>query len=159
NVRGLKYIRTTRPKTKVLYSNHEEFELGEFKVHPSSKQDQAIIVAAGITVHEAVKAIERLKAENIFVTLVDCYCLKPFNSKRFTDLVKKTGNKVIIVEDHYAEGGLGEMILSEVKNLDTSVEHLAIRELPHSGTKEKLMEEYSIDSKAIGRAVKKILNA
>ncbi|MEK6956165.1 MAG: transketolase, partial [Nanoarchaeota archaeon] len=156
NISGIKYIRTTRPKTLVIYNNREVFELGEFKILRQSKTDKAVIVGAGITVHEAIKASERLTQDDVDTAVVDCYCIKPFNGKRFVELVKKSGNKVVIVEDHYKEGGIGEMISSEVAGHGIEVEHLYIKEMPHSGTKEKLMEVHGINDKSIIRAVKRI---
>ncbi|HIH26265.1 transketolase [Candidatus Woesearchaeota archaeon] len=157
NISGIKYIRTTRPKTPVLYNNREVFELGEFKILKQSKNDKAVIVGAGITVHEAIKAAERLSQDDVETVIVDCYCIKPFNTKRFIELVKKSGNKVVIVEDHYKEGGIGEMIMAASAGNNIEFEHLCVREMPHSGTKEKLMEIEGINDKSIIRAVKRIL--
>ena len=131
NISGIKYIRTTRPKTPVIYNNREVFELGEFKILRQSKSDKALLVGAGITVHEAMKAAERLTQDDVDTAVVDCYCIKPFNGKRFVELAKKSGNKVVIVEDHYKEGGIGEMISSEVAGHGIEVEHLYIKEMPH----------------------------
>ncbi len=155
---GLKYIRTTRPKTPMVYKKTEKFEVGEFKVHTTQKQNSAVIAAAGITFHEAMKAAKRLEGEGIPVAVVDCYCIKPFNGKRFVDLLKKSNNTLVIVEDHYAEGGLGEMLLSEIKNENIAVEHLCVKEMPHSGSKERLLEEYNISEKAIVRTIRKLCN-
>ncbi|MBS3099309.1 transketolase, partial [Candidatus Pacearchaeota archaeon] len=108
-LRGLKYIRTTRGETPTLYSEKEKFDVGNFKVLKQDKKDKAVLVGAGITLHECLKASELLDEEKIKVAVVDLYCVKPFNSKKFIQFVKKHGKRMIIVEDHYPEGGIGEM--------------------------------------------------
>ena len=97
-------------------------------------------VEKGQKFDEAIKAAERLSQDDVETVIVDCYCIKPFNTKRFIELVKKSGNKVVIVEDHYKEGGIGEMIMAASAGNNIEFEHLCVREMPHSGTKEKLME-------------------
>ena len=154
NTEGLKYIRTTRPKTPVIYSNHDLFPLGDFKVLRSSHDDKVVIVGAGITVHEALKAYDILEKQGINVCVVDCYCVKPFNRARFLNLAMRSGNRVIVVEDHYTEGGIGEMIMHEMANTHVSVKSLAVNKMPHSGEPEVLMDKYGINYKAIVKAVK-----
>ncbi|MFH1376890.1 MAG: transketolase [Candidatus Woesearchaeota archaeon] len=149
-LKGIKYIRTTRPKTPVIYKNSENFKIGDFKVLKKSKKDKAVVVGSGITVHEALKAYKELKN----IAVIDLYCIKPFNSKKFIKFIKKHGNKVIIAEDHYKEGGIGEMLISELKNTNIKIKHLYIPEIPHSGTQEQLLNKYKINSKAIIKAVK-----
>ncbi len=156
NTKSIKYIRTTRAKTPVIYTNKDEFFINDFKVLKSSENDCAVLVGAGITLHEALKAYERLVSDNIHVAVVDLYCVKPFNSKKFLQLVKKSGSKVIVVEDHYSEGGIGEMISREFVGEGVVFEHLCINEIPHSGSKDKLMEFYGINDRAIVRTVRKI---
>ncbi len=149
NLGGIKYIRTTRGKTKIIYKNDENFELGEFKVLKESKKDKIVLVGAGITMQECLKANEELKNNKIETAVVDLYCIKPFNSKKFIDFVKKHGNKIIIVEDHYREGGIGEMLLYEIKNSGIELKHLFVKEIPHSGKPQELLEKFGIDSKTI----------
>ncbi len=146
---GIKYIRTTRPKTPVIYDNREKFDLGDFKILRESNKNKIVVAGAGITVHEALKAHEELKNKKQNIAVVDIYCVKPFNSKKFIDFVKKHGKKLIVVEDHYQEGGIGEMISSSLVNSGIKMKHLCVREIPHSGTKDELLEKYKIDSKAI----------
>ena len=148
---GIKYLRTTRGKTNVIYNNEEEFRLGEFKVVKSSNTDKAVILGSGITLHESLKAYEELKKQGINVTVVDCYCIKPFNHTKLIELVRKSGNKIIIVEDHYREGGIGEMILKGLVRTGIQTISLCVKELPHSGKPEELLERYGIDSKTIVR--------
>ncbi|MCH8945641.1 MAG: transketolase [Nanoarchaeota archaeon] len=154
-LKGLKYIRTTRPKTRVIYKNNEKFKLGDFKILKKSNKDHAVIASTGITTHEALKARDELKKQNFNVSVVDLYCIKPFDSKKFRNFVKKHGNKLVIVEDHYAEGGMGEMVSRELENSNIEIKHLAIKEIPHSGKKDNLFEKYGISWKNIIREVKK----
>lgn len=143
--KGITYIRTSRPKTPIIYSNNEKFPVGDFKVLKQSKNDSAVVVGSGITVHEALKAGLALKN----VAIVDAFSIKPFNSKKFISFVKKHGSKIVVAEDHRIEGGIGEMITHAVRNENFVVETLAIDGIPHSGTGEQLMMKYKIDSKAI----------
>lgn len=146
---GLKYLRTTRPKVPVLYKNSEDFKIGDFKVLKKSSKDKAVLVGSGITVHESLKAYEGLKEKGKSVSVVDLYCVKPFNFKKFISFVKKHGNKLVVSEDHYSEGGIGEMISSGLSNSGIKINHLAVREIPHSGLKEELLNKYGINSKHI----------
>ena len=153
-IRGLKYIRTTRPKVPVIYKNSETFKIGNFKVLKQSKKDKFVIAGSGITVHESLKAHEELKKHGINSSVVDLFCVKPFNSKKFENFVKKKGKKLIVVEDHYAEGGIGEMLAENLENSGIKIKHLAVREIPHSGTKEELLKKCGIDSSAIVKSAK-----
>ncbi len=156
-LKGIKYIRTTRAKTKVIYDNGEKFGVGDFKVLKEGKKDKVVLVGAGITLHESLTAYELLKKYKIEVAVIDLYCIKPFNSKKFIDFVKKHGKKVIVTEDHYKEGGIGEMLCSELKNSEIEIEFLCIREIPHSGKDEELLEKYEIDSSAIVKTARKLV--
>ena len=106
--------------------------------------------------HECLKASDNLFNRKIHSAVVDLYCIKPFDAKKFISFVKNHGNKIIVAEDHYKEGGIGEMLFSELRNSGIKIMHLAINEIPHSGTKEELLEKYEIDWKAIAKAAKKI---
>ena len=155
-LKGIKYIRTTRDKTPVIYNKKEEFDVGDFKVLKKSDNDKAVLVGSGITLHESLKAYEELKKKKVNVAVVDLYCVKPFKGKRFIEFVKKHGNIVIIAEDHFKEGGIGEM-LSEViaeNNSNIKFKHLAIRGVPHSGKTKELLNKYGIDWKGIVNSVR-----
>ncbi|HGJ67609.1 TPA: transketolase, partial [bacterium] len=154
---GIKYIRTTRPKTRVLYDINEQFQLGDFKILKQSKEDKIVLAGSGITVHESLKAYEQIKKEKINSSVIDIYSIKPFNKEKFIDFVKSRGGKVIISEDHFAEGGIGEMISSLIVNTDIKLICLNIKEIPHSGKKEELLEKYRINAKAIAEEAKKLL--
>jgi len=156
--KGLKYIRTTRADTSIIYSRKESFNIGDFKVLKSGKiigtADKSavghiILVGSGITLHECLKAAEKVKG----VSVVDLYCVKPFDGKKFIDFVKKHGKKVVVVEDHYEEGGIGEMLSSVLNGTGIKMKHLAVRKIPHSGRPEELLRAYGIDSDSIVGAV------
>jgi transketolase len=148
-IKGIKYIRTTRPKTPVLYKNSENFLLGDFKVLRESNKDKVVFVGSGITVHESLKAYEKIVSKNVHAAVVDLYCIKPFNSKKFINFVKNHGGKIVVAEDHYKEGGIGEMILEEIKNTGIKIEHLYVKGIPHSGKKDELLKKYKINYEAI----------
>ena len=111
--------------------------------------------ALPISLHESLKSYEELKKQKISVSVVDIYCVKPFDSKKFDKFIKKHGNKLIIVEDHHYEGGIGEMLISGLKNSGVKIKHLAVSGIPHSGTKEELLNKYGINWKNIIVTVKK----
>jgi len=149
NHNGLGYIRTSRPKTSVIYGNGESFKIGGSKVVLRSFRDKYLIVAAGVTVHEALKAANSLREQKVFVRVVDAYSIKPLDESGIRAAAK--GRKVIVVEDHYAEGGLGETVAS----LGIPITHLCVKEIPRSGDPATLMRVYKIDSETIINTVKK----
>lgn len=157
-LKGIKYIRTTRGKTPVIYSNKEKFSLGNFKILKQSKKDKAVLIGSGITLDESLKAHEILMKNKIKTAVVDLYCIKPFNSKKFIEFVKKHGKKIVIAEDHYEEGGIGEMLAEELENSNAKIKmkHLFVGEIPHSGTPSELLARYKIDARAIVNATRKI---
>ena len=157
--KGITYIRTTRPKTPVIYSSNEKFPVGDFKVPKKSDKDKIVLVGAGITLHESIKAHEILKAKGINSAVVDLYCIKPFNVKKFISFIKRHGNKIVVSEDHYSEGGIGEMLASSItqEKQKVPIKFLNIKEIPHSGKKEQLLEKYKIDSGSIVNAAKNLI--
>jgi transketolase len=156
-LKGIKYIRTTRGKTPIIYNVKENFEVGEFKILKKGKKDKVILVGAGITLHECLIAYEKLKKKKINSAVIDLYCVKPFNSKKFVDFVLKHGKRVVVVEDHYEEGGIGEMIAEVLEDKNVKMKHLSVKEVPHSGKSKELLEKYGIDSKAIVKSAKNLI--
>lgn len=150
--KGINYIRTTRMRTPVIYGNKDSFLIGEFKVLRESEKDKVVLIGAGVTLHEALRASLFLQEKGVQCAVVDLYCVKPFNEKKFINFVKAHGGKIVIAEDHYAEGGIGEMIVELIKNENILVKHLAVMEIPHSGKPEELLKKYEIDSEAIAEA-------
>jgi transketolase len=151
---GIQFLRTTRPKTAVIYSNDEQFPIGGAKV--LREGNRATVVAAGVTLHEALKAADALKAEGIAITVIDAYSIKPLGKKEILAAAKKTGNTVITVEDHYSEGGLGDAVAGELSCEGVKVHKLAVNGLPRSGTAAELLAHFGIDAAAIVKAVKSL---
>jgi len=112
------------------------------------------VVAAGITLHEALKAASKLEAEGMPIRVIDAYSVKPIDTRTILAAAQETGGRVLVVEDHYEEGGLGDAVLEAVGN-QASVVKLAVREIPRSGPPEALIEKYGISSGHIVAAVKK----
>lgn len=147
------YLRTTREKTLVLYKNTETFPIGGSKTLCESRHDVATIIAAGITVHEALKAANELAKKKIAVRVIDLYSVKPIDAKTLRRTAKQTKH-LITVEDHYAEGGIGEAVREAIAGIDCKLTTLAVRKTPHSGKPEQLMRYEGIDSQAIVRTVR-----
>jgi transketolase len=153
NHEGLSYLRLTREKTPVLYDMNEEFPIGGSKVLFESKKDLAVLIGAGITLHESIKAYELLKEKGVSVAVVDAYSVKPLDVKTIVRLAKKTGH-VIVTEDHYPNGGLGEAVQAALQGTECKVTHLAVTKNPRSGSPQELLAFEGIDAKAIAKAVK-----
>ena len=151
---GIVYIRTTRPKTKVLYDNDEAFPVGGSKTLRSSPKDAVTIVAAGITVPEALKAHEALGREGIAARVIDLYSVKPVDAATLVRAAEETRG-IVTVEDHSVFGGIGEAVLSAVAGR-ARVEVLGVREVPRSGKPEELMKAHGINSDAIVTAARTI---
>jgi transketolase len=150
---GISYMRTTRPKTRIIYSNDEEFRVGGSKILRESEKDSATVLAAGITLHEALKAHEKLRAEGINIKVVDCYSIKPIDQATLRRVSEETEH-IVTVEDHYPEGGLGEAVAA----LGLKPHILAVRSMPHSGKPEELLAEHGIDADSITKKIKEIVD-
>jgi transketolase len=151
---GPAYIRTSRPKTPVLYEPTEEFHVGGSKVLRQSGSDTATVVAAGVTVFEALAAYERLRAEGIFIRVIDAYSVQPIDVETLVAAGRQTGGRLITVEDHYVGGGLGDAVASAVASAGMTVRRLAVREIPRSGKPEELLERFGIGTKQIIEAAR-----
>jgi transketolase len=154
---GISYIRLTRGETPIIYDNNEDFPIGGCKVLKESFSDKACVIAAGITVHEALKAYEELKKEGINITVIDLYSIKPLDNASIVKYALAAQKKVITVEDHYIQGGLSETVCYALRNEGIKIESLAIRILPRSGKPEELLAMYQIDASSIIKAVKNII--
>jgi len=154
--RGLSYLRTTRPATPLVYSKEEEFPIGGSKVLRKSENDLATVIAAGITVHEALKAYEELKAENIGVRIIDAYSVEPLDKENIRREVEETKGRVVVVEDHFQNGGLGDAVAQALCGR-AKITHLCIKDLPRSGKPAELMDKYAINAKHIKDAIKEMI--
>ena len=121
---GIVYLRTSRPQTPILYDADERFSIGGCKVIRQDSADKATVVAAGVTLHEALKAHETLAAEGIAIRIIDLYSIKPVDTEALMAAAAETNNTLITVEDHYPEGGLGDAVLEAVATEDVHVHKL-----------------------------------
>jgi transketolase len=153
--RGLVYIRTTREGSPVIYGGEEEFVIGGSKVLRKSDRDVVTVVAAGVTLHETLAAYDELKRDGIAIRVVDLYSIKPLDEKTLRDAAAATG-RIITVEDHYPEGGIGEAVRSALAGLAAPVRILAVRHRPKSGKPEELLDYEEISRKAIVSEVRKL---
>jgi transketolase len=152
--KGICYLRTSRPKTPVIYNNDESFPIGGAKVLRQNAGDKATVIAAGVTLFEALKAADTLKNEGVGITVIDAYSVKPLGRDVILAAAKKTNNTVITVEDHYTEGGLGDAVAGELSVDGIKVHKLAVTALPRSGKAEELLAHFGIDAAAIVKKVK-----
>jgi transketolase len=150
---GMAYIRTSRPKTPVIYGPDESFPIGGSKVLRRSDRDVATVVAAGVTVFEALEAHDRLAAEGLPIRVIDAYSVQPIDEATLREAGEETG-VLITVEDHYPAGGLGDAVSEAVAPRGVRVHRLAVREVPRSGTPEELLDRYGISAAKIVAAVK-----
>ncbi|MEO6418520.1 MAG: transketolase, partial [Polyangiaceae bacterium] len=160
NRSGIVYMRTTRGKTPVLYSAGESFPIGGSKVLRHSESDRVTVVAAGITLHEALKAHETLKAEGILVRVIDAYSVKPIDAPTLREAAEDTEH-MVIVEDHWPEGGLGDAVLEALARdaaLDARIIRLAVTKMPGSGTPAEMLHAAGIDAQAITKAVRQLVS-
>jgi transketolase len=153
--RGNVYIRTTRMDTPIIYNKDDKFKIGGSKTIRLSKNDRVTVCAAGVTLHEALKAYEELKKEGIAIRVIDIYSVKPLDKETIKKAREET-EAIITVEDHYAGGGLGEAVKSAV-DFNIPVYNLAVRKVPKSGKPFELLDFEEISSGAIVEKVKKIL--
>jgi transketolase len=154
---GISYLRTTRLATPVIYDVLEEFPIGGCKIVRQSKQDKVCVIGAGITLHNALAAHLLLMQEGIEISVIDLYSIKPLDHETVIAVARASGNKVITVEDHYLEGGLGQAVVYALRDTDIQVHCLAVRKLPRSGTPERLMAYEDIDPKSIVEKVKELM--
>jgi transketolase len=158
---GISYLRTLRPATPVLYGPDEEFPIGGSKVPRSSDDDEVAIVGAGITVHEALKAADALAEEGISARVIDLYSIKPIDAATLHDAAEATGGRIVTVEDHWAEGGLGEAVLAAFAEAEERphVKVLAVSGMPHSGKPAELLAAAGIDAEHIAVAARELVSA
>ena len=154
--RGIVYIRTTRQDTPVIYSSTESFVIGGSKVLRQTASDAITVVAAGVTLFEALDACEELKKEGIAIRVIDLYSIKPVDSATLRQAAGST-KAIITVEDHFAEGGLGDAVRSAVAELPIPVYSLAVRHMPKSGKQGELLHYEGISKDGIVEKVKEVL--
>jgi transketolase len=156
SLKGATYIRTSRPATPVIYANTEDFSSGGSKTLRASTNDRLTIVAAGVTVHEALNAYETLKASGMHVRILDAYSVKPLDAQGILQAARQTNNTILVVEDHYYDGGLGDAVLNAVAESGVRVHKMAVTEVPRSGKPEELLDAYGISARRIVEQVKRL---
>lgn len=154
---GPAYIRLGRPANPILYASNEPFEVGKCKVLRQSDHDQVLVIAAGVTLFEALAAYEELKQGNTMIRVIDLFSIKPIDQEALRAAAAACGRRVIAVEDHYAHGGLGDAVLAALAQDRVQAIKLAVREIPHSGKPKELLDRYGISKKHIVEAVRKLV--
>ena len=163
---GIVYLRTTRMKTPVIYEKEEEFPIGGSKTLRSSDRDQVTVIGAGVTLHEALKAYDQLKQEGITARIIDAYSVKPIDTETLHQAAQDTEGNLIVVEDHWLEGGLGAAVQDAFAGVDTAPTYqgpqlqlikLAVQNMPGSGKPQELMHEAKIDADAIVAAARSLV--
>ena len=160
DLEGIVFLRTTRANTLVLYEPGDDFPVGGSKVVRSSDEDEVTLIGAGITLHEALKAADALAEDGVSARVIDLYSVKPVDEETLRAAAEATG-RFVVAEDHWAEGGLGETVLSAFADSDEKprVEHLAVRELPGSGKPEELLAAAGIDAEHIAAAARRLVTS
>jgi len=156
----MNYLRTSRPKMPILYSNDEKFPIPGFKVLRKSAEDKVTVIGAGVTLHEALKAADQLKAAGVAIRVIDLYCVKPLDGKSLAAEVGATGGRLVTVEDHWPEGGLGEAVLHALVAAGAApakFKLVAVNGMPHSGKPDELVDAFGISARHIVEAAKGVL--
>ncbi|HWJ33375.1 MAG TPA: transketolase [Gaiellaceae bacterium] len=158
DTKGIVFLRTLRPNTPVIYDADEKFEIGGSRLLRSSVTDDVTIVGAGITVHEALKAAETLADEDIGARVIDLYSIKPIDVEALRTAAETTG-RIITVEDHFPEGGVGDAVLAALAEAgaEARVVKLAVTGMPHSGKPEELLSAFGIDAEHIAEAARQLV--
>jgi transketolase len=156
---GISYLRTLRPATPVLYSPDEEFAIGGSRVLRSSDNDEVALLGAGITVHEALRAADALAEAGVAARVIDLYSIKPIDEETLRAAAEATGGRLVTIEDHWAEGGLGDAVLAALADTEEPprVVKLAVREMPKSGKPDELLARAGIDAEHIAAAARQLV--
>lgn len=158
NTQGMCFIRAGRQEDPIIYKNDQKFQIGKALVLHESKNDDVTVVGGGVTLHQALKAYDTLSKEGIKIRVVDPFTLKPIDKETLVACAKATGGRVVTVEDHYPEGGIGGAVAEALADVrDVIIQRLAVKSIPRSGQPAELLEKFEIDAPAIVKAVKEIL--
>jgi transketolase len=156
---GVSYMRTTRGAYPVLYAAGETFPVGGAKVLRASDDDQVTLIGAGVTLHACLDAADQLRDDGISARVIDVYSVKPIDTDTLAAAAAVTGGRLVVAEDHHPEGGLGSAVvdaLTGVGRVDLTVRHLAVSELPGSGTSEELLDAAGISARHIAAAARSL---
>jgi transketolase len=144
----------------VLYEAGESFPVGGSKVLRSADDDQVTLIGAGVTLHACLAAADQLRDEGISARVIDLYSVKPVDTATLSAAAAATGGRLVVAEDHHPEGGIGSAVvdaLTGAGRAELSVAHLAVREMPGSGTTAELLAESGIDADSIAAAARHLL--
>jgi transketolase len=155
---GISYLRSSRSGMPTIYDADESFEIGGSKVVRESAEDQVTLIGAGVTLHEAIKAADTLAQDGIHARVIDLYSVKPVDAETLTAASRATGGRLVVAEDHWAEGGIGDAVLDVFADADERprVVKLAVHEIPGSGKGAELLHAAGIDADAIVTAAKRL---
>jgi transketolase len=157
---GISYMRTTRGAYPVLYAAGETFPIGGAKVLRASDDDQVTLIGAGVTLHACLDAADQLRDDGISARVIDVYSVKPIDTDTLAAAAAATGGRLVVAEDHHPEGGLGSAVvdaLTGAGRVDLTVRHLAVSELPGSGTSEELLDAAGISAPHIAAAARSLV--
>lgn len=158
NTPGVCFIRTSRPNTAILYGNNDKFEVGKARIVRQSENDSVLLIGAGITLYEALSAAAELEKAGVNARVLDPFTIKPLDHVAIIENAKACGGRIVVVEDHYREGGLGEAVLHAVAEQPRIVvKHLAVSELPRSGPPTVLIDLFGLSARHIVKAVGDVL--
>jgi len=158
STRGITFLRAGRPQVPVVYANDEQFKIGKAKIVRQAEGDQVLVVAAGITLFEALKAADALAAAGVKVRVMDPFTIKPLDWEAVRGHAAVCGGRVVTVEDHYPEGGLGDAVLASLALVrNVVVKKLAVNAVPRSGPPMELLEMFGISQTHIVKACNDIL--
>ena len=152
------YLRLRRPESPIPYGPAEEFAIGKCKILRKSDKNVALVVAAGVTVFEALDAYEQLRKEGLAIRVIDLFSIKPIDRQEFTASALAAGRTVITVEDHFEYGGLGDAVLAALSDAGVKTHKLAVQKVAHSGKPKELLDKFGISSRHIVQAVKSALS-
>lgn len=152
------YLRLGRPEAPILYGADERFEIGRCKVLRQHDDDRVLVVAAGVTLFEALSAHDALAHDGIHVRVIDLFSVQPVDRDALVESARACGGKVVTVEDHYAHGGLGDTVLAALSGTGAVVHKLAVREIPRSGKPAELLDHYGISARSIAEAVRELVS-
>merc|ERR1719283_182989 len=160
NTKGICFIRTSRPNTEVIYGNEDEFRVGRGSIVKKSGNDQVLVIGAGVTLYEGLKAADIMGCEGVGVRVLDPFTIKPIDAKLIIDNAKQCGGRIITVEDHYPEGGLGDAVASVIAQHPGEkmlLKKLAVSGVPRSGPSAVLLDTFGISAKCVAEAARKII--
>ena len=157
---GVSYLRTTRGAYPVLYPDGEGFPVGESKVlrrGDHDDHDDVTLIGAGVTLHACLRAADLLHDAGVHARVIDCYSIKPVDTATLTAAAAATGGRIVVAEDHHPEGGLGSAVtdaLLATPRSTLSIAHLAVRDMPGSGSGAELLAWAGIDADHIAAAAR-----